>query len=63
MAVWLADETKVKRRLGGAELPSPSTSQILPLANGAKNSFPLFELWTSSARVGGSFPINFSFWH
>ena len=40
-------ETKVKRRLGGAELPSPRTGQILPLAKGAKNSFPLFELWSS----------------
>jgi putative MFS transporter len=40
-------ETKVKRRLGGAELPSPRTTPILPLAIGAKNSFPLFELWSS----------------
>jgi putative MFS transporter len=40
-------ETKVKRRIGGAELPTPRTNPILPLANGAKNSFPLFELWSS----------------
>src|SRR5262249_47598849 len=40
-------ETNVERRLGGAELPSPRANPILPLANGAKNTFPLVELWSS----------------
>ena len=44
-------ETKVKRRIGGVELPTPRTNRILPLANGAKNSFPLFELWSPDLHV------------
>src|SRR5262245_2306685 len=53
---WLnaVDQSMPKRlwgrsrlNLGGAELPSPRANPILPLANGAKNTFPLVELWSS----------------